>query len=519
MFVKGMAAVVLAAAGVGMANFWTAEHGPGQSAYAQAPVLADPSHREAIQGAERLSDAFRAVAKKLRPSVVTITSLVERPTGRARGGIHGLGDMFLAPELRGMLPDELYEELQKRSNPRFPRQGPQLEELESEEEVEKTQAGMGSGVIVSVDGYILTNNHVVEDADELQVDLSDGRSYIAKVVGTDDLSDVAVLKIDATDLVAATMGDSSVIEVGDWVVAIGSPFGLDQTVTAGIISAMNRQTGILGNGYEDFLQTDAAINPGNSGGPLVNLRGEVVGINTAINSRTGSNAGIGFAIPATMASRIMEDLRSSGRVVRGLIAAKLGEVSAKNAAELKLPEGILRGALIAGVLRGGPADRGGLKEGDVVVKVDGRPIASFMQLRNMVAMTRPKTNLKFEFYRDGKLENAQVEVGEWTEEKLSELSGKTTIESLGMTVEPITVEQADRLGADLETGGVLVTEMERSGRGAELGIRPGDIIIEVNGREVTDAEKLVEELENPEDNFRMIIQRGGQLLMMRSSGR
>ncbi len=227
-------------------------------------------------------------------------------------------------------------------NPRRQAPAPQLGEGK------KIPAGVGSGVIVSSDGYVLTNNHVVEEADELQVELSDGRVFKAEVVGTDSRTDLAVLKINASGLSPARLGNSSKMEVGDWVIAIGSPFGLEQSVTAGIISATNRQTGIIegGRGYEDFFQTDAAINPGNSGGPLINLRGEVIGINTAINSKTGTNIGIGFAIPSNMAKQVLEDLKGSGRVVRGFMGVGLDTVDSNVAKQYKLPVGVVRGALI-----------------------------------------------------------------------------------------------------------------------------------------------------------------------------
>ncbi len=269
-------------------------------AFAQQRSENSAIQEQQIAGAEQLSSAFRAAAKAVKPSVVRIDAMVKRRP-RVRN----------SPSLR--LPFGLEG---------FPFEEPQ-EEVGDAGELES--AGVGSGVIVSADGYILTNNHVVQNADELEVQLSDGRRLAGKVVGTDDRSDVAVVKINAKELVPAKLGDSSLMDVGDWVIAVGSPFELDQTVTAGIISALNRSVAILP--YEDFLQTDAAINPGNSGGPLVNLRGEVIGINTAINSRTGSNAGVGFAIPSLMAKQIMDSILTNGKVVRGFIGAVLGDLA------------------------------------------------------------------------------------------------------------------------------------------------------------------------------------------------
>jgi serine protease Do len=461
----GSAAAVLAVVVAGIAWTTNGNGGARSTLYAQQASLSQAAQQELLIHSEQLSEAFRAAAKVLKPSVVTITALVE-VSPRIQGG-RGMGDLQLSPEFRGMLPEELLEQLELgRRRPTAPPVAP------IDKEPQKVQAGVGSGVIVSADGFVLTNNHVVEQADELQVELSDGRIFKAKVIGTDDKSDVAVLRIDATNLVPASLGDSAKMQVGDWVIAVGSPFGLDQTVTAGIVSATNRQTGIISGGYEDFLQTDAAINPGNSGGPLVNLRGEVIGINTAINSRTGTNAGVGFAIPSNMARRIMEDLQQTGRVVRGFIGASLDAVTMDNAAELKLPEGILRGAVIRSVLKDGPADRGKLRPNDVVVALNGRAINSFLQLRNMVAMTRPGSRLNFEIYRNGQLAQLDVMVGEMTEDKLNQLSGRTEIDSFGITVQPLTADLAEELQADIDNGGVVVVEMDPRGRAAQLRIRP-----------------------------------------------
>lgn len=460
---------------------------------------------EAVIGAERLSEAFRDTARKLRPSVVTISAIVERPILQRRGGAE-----FFGPA--GMLDmEELLRELQRQQRGGN-RPSPQQEDVPTE----KLEAGMGSGVIVSQDGYVLTNNHVIAQADELQIELSDGRVFTAEVVGTDDKSDVALLKIDATGLVAAALGDSSAMQVGDWVVAIGSPFGLDQTVTAGIVSATNRTTGILSSsqGYEDFLQTDAAINPGNSGGPLVNLRGEVIGINTAINSRTGTNAGVGFAIPSNMAERIMEDLRTKGRVIRGFIGAYLDNVTAENASELALPPGVRRGAAIVRVLKGGPADKAGVQVHDVITGVEGRAVASDAQLRNIVALTRPGTALTLELYRDGQPMRLPVVLEEKTEAGMNALIGRVTIESLDIIVESFTAQEARRIGLDAEDGSVVITEMNRAGDGFAIGLRPADILIEVDGQAVTDPKTAAELLAKPQADIRILVQRRNRLIML-----
>lgn len=459
-----------------------------------------------IVGAERLSDAFRMVAKHLKPSVVTITSSVEVPAGRNRG--RGLEDFSFPPGLEGMLPEEMLDQLRPRR-----RAAPRGDSNEQDQAATKVQTGMGSGVIVSSDGYVLTNNHVIADADVMQVELSDGRIFTAKVVGTDRSSDVAVLKVDATGLNPAALGDSAKMEVGDWVLAIGSPFGLDQTVTAGIISATNRQTGIIEGGYEDFLQTDASINPGNSGGPLVSLRGEVIGINTAISSETGANAGVGFAIPINMARRIMEDLRREGRVVRGFMGATLDDVDMEKAAELQLPSGILRGALIVNVSEGEPAARAKLQANDVVVAINESPITSSAQLRNMVAMTRPGSQLVLDIYRNGKRQPVNVVVGELTPEKLAAITARTEIRELGIVVERLTRPIAEELGVDPDTQGALVTRLI-SDQALQLRIQAGDIIVRVDDTDISSPLQLKTLLADLRQ-FTMVVLRGEQLIRIR----
>lgn len=337
--VLGGAAAVLAAS-IGASFLFPGSHSGPSHVYAQQARVAQEAREDLLIGAEKLSVAFRAAAKALRPSVVTITAKAGQPVvSRIRRG-QGPG----LEEFRDLLPEELLRQFggsELDRNDQFI--VPDEDQPNTRPEKSRIQKiGVGSGVIVSKDGYLLTNNHVVAKADELEVHLSDNRTLSAKVIGTDPKSDIAVLKIDAQGLVPAVLGDSSAMDVGDWVLAIGSPFELDQTVTAGIISAVNRSTQNDILPYEDFLQTDAAINPGNSGGPLVNLRGEVIGINTAINSTTGANAGVGFAIPSNLASYIMQDLRESGSVRRGFIGAQLGDVSYEDLRKENIPDKIGR---------------------------------------------------------------------------------------------------------------------------------------------------------------------------------
>jgi serine protease Do len=449
----------------------------------------------AYAGAMQLSEAFRLTADQIRPSVVTISSLATSQTVSLRGMING---REVSPEeLKRFLPPEFWQDL----SPGEQRQ----------------QTGLGSGIIVSSDGYILTNNHVVEGADELEIELFDGRLLNAKIVGRDPQSDVAVLKVDARDLRPAKLGDSSAMQVGDWVVAIGSPFGLEQTVTAGIISATNRQTGIIANrtggrGYEDFLQTDAAINPGNSGGPLVNLRGEVIGINTAINSRTGSNTGIGFAIPSNMASMIMQDLKTSGEVVRGYIGAYLEDLTARNAESYNLPETVSRAAIITKVAEGQPAAQSGLQADDVVTRIGKRRIRSMADMQSIVAMTRPGSQLNFEVYRDGAPVQIPVTVGRQTKQNMSP-PGRFRIQSLGLGVLELTPRIAQQLDLPEDTGGFVVVELDRSGAAMlEMGLQIEDIIIEVNGSQVATIAQLREALLSPASSPRLTVIRQGRLI-------
>lgn len=471
---------------------------------------AAPISQEAVIGAQKLSDAFRSAAKVLRPSVVTITSLQQQRTRTIRRG-SGLGG--LPEEFRGILPDEFFEDSNRREF-----------RMETPDDGRKVQTGVGSGVIVSSEGYILTNNHVIAQADELQVELSDGRELTAEVVGRDEKSDVAVLKIDAENLVAARLGDSSRMEVGDWVIAIGSPFGLDQTVTAGIISAQHRQTGIISErngGYEDFLQTDAAINPGNSGGPLVNLRGEVIGINTAINSRTGTSAGVGFAIPSNMASRIMDDLKSNGEVVRGFIGVRFAQedVSSDNANDYGLPRGVRRGAAVTFVQPGGPADQGSLRKGDVVTSVGGRTVDGLQTIRSIVALTRPGTSLPFQVYRNGRPVDLQIKVGTMTEEKMNELAGRYSVRDMGIVIERVTPELAREVGSTGENGGVMITAIDRTGRAWSYGMRAGDIILRVDGQSANVPSVAGKLLNDVDESSRIVVERGNRELLLPDRGR
>jgi serine protease Do len=333
----------------------------------------------------------------------------------------------------------------------------------------------------------------------------------AKVVGTDPKSDIAVLKIEAKGLVPAVLGDSSAMDVGDWVLAIGSPFELEQTVTAGIISAVNRSTHNDILPYEDFLQTDAAINPGNSGGPLVNLRGEVVGINTAINSSTGTNAGVGFAIPSNLAAHIMQDLKEGGSVRRGFIGAQLGEVTYEDLRKAKIPDSIIDGVIIDTVQEGAPAARAGLKKGDIVIRANDREVNSVSALRNSVAMVRPGKAVNLEIYRDARPMKIAVVVEESTDEKLAAMS-QVAVKELGIQVQTLNPTLAKDLDVDIEQGAVVIA-MDRRGKAAQLLIQPGDIITELNGVKITSAVDVVKAVDGS-NKLLLKIYRDGQEIML-----
>jgi len=482
--------------------------------YAQQAVVAQEAREELLIGAEKLSEAFRAASKALRPSVVTITAKVDRQL-RPKANMRREQMQNVPEQFRGLVPDEFFRQFE---DPTSGRSDPfDTQEEERDESVpgktESVKIGVGSGVIVSKDGFVITNNHVVAKADALQVQLSDNRTFTAKVIGRDPQSDVAVLKIDAQGLVPASLGDSSKMEVGDWVLAIGSPFELDQTVTAGIISAVNRSTqSILP--YEDFLQTDAAINPGNSGGPLVNLRGEVVGMNTAINSSTGTSAGVGFAIPSNTLAYIMQDLRENGRVRRGFIGAQLGDVTYESLREQKLPEQVADGVVIDAVQTGEPADKAGLKKGDIVVKANGRAVTSVAGLRNLVAMVRPGKMVELDVYRSGRPLKVSITVEEQTGKKLAAMSPTTDIEELKIRVQPLDAELAGELEVEGIESGLVVMSMDRRGKAAQLGLRPGDIIVEVNGKTVSSGAELLEAVEGEPGRLLMKVQRGDSEMMM-----
>lgn len=347
--------------------------------------------------------------------------------------------------------------------------------------------GVGSGVIVNSQGYILTNHHVVDGALEIKVELTDNRTFTAKLVGSDPPSDLAVLKVDATNLPSLTLGNSDTVRVGDVVLAIGNPMGIGQTVTSGIISAKGRATGLSDGSFEDFLQTDAAINRGNSGGALINTSGELVGINSQILSPSGGNIGIGFAIPINMARAVMDQLLKTGKVRRGMLGVTIQSVDADLASSLNLPAA--RGAIVTSVATGSPAETAGLKRGDVITSVNNQAINDRNSLRNSVASIAPGTTVNVKAVRDGREASFQVALAELPDNRRAsaeenDSSGGTNTGRFGMSLQPLTADMASRMGLPANEQGLVVSRIDPDGSAAEAGLRQGDLIQEVNRRPV-----------------------------------
>ncbi|MBU2538735.1 MAG: DegQ family serine endoprotease [Proteobacteria bacterium] len=357
---------------------------------------------------------------------------------------------------------------------------------------EQKRTSLGSGVIISKDGYIVTNNHVVENADTINVRLTNFEEYDAKIIGRDPKTDLALLKITPKNgLPVTAFGDSEKLRVGDWVMAIGNPFGFEQTVTAGIVSGKGRS---LGSGpYENFIQTDASINPGNSGGPLFNLKGEMVGINTAIYSRSGGNIGIGFAIPANMAKNVVDQLKEHGTVVRGWLGVMIQPVTPELATQFKLERPI--GALVGEVTPGSPADKAGIKPGDVIVEFNGKEITQMSMLPNLVAETPVGSKAEVTLSRKGALKKLPVIIAKLNEEQLAagEKAAESLNKRLGLELQDLTPEIASALGIN-DKQGVLITGVEPYSPAAYAGLRKGDLILEVNQKPVRDVKSFHKEI-------------------------
>jgi len=367
----------------------------------------------------------------------------------------------------------------------------------------RKQTSLGSGFIIDKSGLVVTNNHVIEKADDIKVTTSDGKVYPAKVKGSDPKTDVALIQIEPKgDLPEATLGDSDKLEIGEWVMAIGNPFGLGHTVTAGIVSAKGR---VLNSGpYDDFIQTDASINPGNSGGPLFNIRGEVVGINTAI---VAQGQGIGFATPVNMARKVLAQLEKSGKVVRGWLGVSIQRIDPAIAESLGLDEA--KGALVADVMKGGPAEKAGIKRRDVVVEFNGEPVDEFHDLPAMVAEVAPGTAVSLKILRDGKEKSLSVTVDEMKDERQAKAEPAPKADAVGLKVEVLDEEQAERLGLE-KPGGVRVTEVKPGTAADEAGIQPGDVILEIDRKAIETLDDYTAALKEAEgkDSALMLVRRG-----------
>ena len=360
--------------------------------------------------------------------------------------------------------------------------------------------GVGSGFIVSADGVILTNTHVVDDAKEVTVRLTDNREFRARVIGKDEASDVAVLRIDAKDLPTVKLGDSANVKVGEWVVAIGSPYGFDNTVTAGIVSAKARSLG--NDSYVPFLQTDAAVNPGNSGGPLFNLRGEVIGINSQIYSRNGGFQGLSFAIPINVAARVETELLQTGHVTRGRLGVTIQDVTQSLAESfgLKKPEG----ALVSYVDPDSPAAKAGIEPGDVITRLDGQDVVHSRDLPVRIAETKPGARVTMEVWRKGSQRELTVTIGSFKSEKVASAASAHANEGrLGLAVRPLTQQEREQAGV---AGGLLVGAS--SGPAADAGIEPGDIVLAVNNTPVTSAQQLQAIAEKAGKHIALLVQHG-----------
>ena len=373
----------------------------------------------------------------------------------------------------------------------------------------RDQTSLGTGFVISADGYVVTNNHVVHEADEVVVKMSDGTEWEAKVVGTDSKLDLALVKIEAKGLKAVKLGDSEKLRVGDWVVAIGNPFGLQQTVTAGIVSAKGR---VIGSGpYDDFIQTDAAINPGNSGGPLFNLKGEVVGINTAIISRSGGSNGIGFAIPINLAKSVLDDLREKGHVTRARLGVHITDIDKETMQALGLKN--REGALVPQVEAGSAADKAGIRAGDVITSIDGTPIKKSHDLPIRVARHAPGDKVKIGIIRDGKEKVIEVVVEAMPNDEVAQRGGKQREEGrvrIGVVVEELTRELAKELRARVNKG-VVISQVQPGSPAAAAGIQRGDVIYRINGNEIEDVKsfgKVAESFKHG-DVLRVMLDRQG----------
>jgi serine protease Do len=456
----------------------------GVASFAQPRVVTVPAVPIVPVAAPESSNTFRQVAAAVAPAVININTLtvVRHPLAGPRTPMEEFfGEEFFRRFFGG------------------PR--------------EFTQRSLGSGVIIDPSGIALTNAHVISGASDIEVVGVDGRKHKAKVLGADPKSDLAVLRLqDGGGFSAARLGDSDQVQVGDWVLAIGSPFGFTQTVTAGIISAKGR---VLGQGpFDDFLQTDAAINPGNSGGPLVNMAGEVVGINTAIVSRTGGSLGIGFAIPINLAKKIYTELTARGKVTRGWLGVSVQPLTAELAKSFGTQDDV--GVLVADVIEASPAEKGGLRPGDIILEFNDKKVAAPSDLQRAVGLTSPGHTARLKVLRDRAQRTVEIQIGEAPDEaEAAAAPGGKAGNLLGLDVRPLTPEAARQLGLR-GVEGVVVAGVESGSPAESAGVRTGDVVREVNRvriRAVADFERVTQRLK-PGDRVMLLLQRGASALFV-----
>jgi len=444
------------------------------SAAAAAPA-------QAQQPAARTLPDFTTLVEQNGSAVVNIST-----TAR----VHTQAQQFQIPGEPG---DPFYEFFKRFHGP-----APQGDEV---------RRGVGSGFIVSADGYILTNAHVVDDASEVTVKLTDRREFRAKVIGVDRRTDVALVKIDAKNLPTVRIGDSTRVKVGEWVAAIGSPFGLENTVTAGIVSAKSRS--LPDENYVPFIQTDVAINPGNSGGPLFNMAGEVIGINSQIYSRTGGYMGLSFAIPIDVAMKVKGDLQKYGKVSRGRLGVTIQTVTQDLAESFGLKKA--QGALVSAVEAGSPAEKAGIKSGDIILTVDDRAVEESTDLPRIIGETRPGTQVTLKIWRSGETRELRASLGEMPAERIASAGGKSdsSPSKLGVSVRPLTGEERKQINVD---GGLLVEEVQ--GAAARAGIQAGDVLLALNNEPLKSVSQLRRLVEKSHGSVALLVQREGNKIFV-----
>src|SRR5215467_284731 len=493
-FVQKALSVVISMAVLGTVLF------VGSQSFVPSPASGTPAATAVASPVAALpTNGFTEVAKAVTPAVVNITTIMTEKVADGRS-----------------IPDELRDRMEEffggPNGPFGPRgfRGPQTPEPRGHR-----GGGQGSGVIVSPDGYVLTNNHVIDGAREVTVTLPNKREFQGKIVGTDPKTDLAVVKIEGQNLPAVAWGDATKLQVGEYVLAVGNPFGLNSTVTLGIVSALGR--GRMGiTQYEDFIQTDAAINPGNSGGALVNTKGELVGINTAIFSQSGGYQGVGFAVPTSMSKPIYESLIKTGKVVRGFLGIGIQDLNQDLAKSFGIKDA--KGAVVSDVKEDGPADQGGLKQGDVIISYQGSPVEDAVALQRMVTRTPVGTKVPVKVMRDGHEKELTITIGEQpdTIKTAKAESGEKDYAFAGVAVQDLDKDQAKELGIKGKAQGVVVTSVEPDSGADRAGLLPGDVIREINRQPV----KSVKEFESVSstvkkgDNVLILINRRGNALFL-----